>query len=1060
MMRSIVGWSLRLPRVAIGIAVALLVLGVVNLRNMPVDVLPEFTPPFVEVQAEAPGLSASEVEALLTVPLEEALTGTAQLETMRSRSVPGLSSILLIFEPGTDVMRARQFVQERLTTQTLLPNVSQPPVMLQPMSATSRALFIGISSNDLSLIEQSVLARWKIRPTLMGVPGVANVAIWGQRAQQLQVQVDPERMRARGVSLDQVIEASGDALWVSQLSFLNASYPGSGGWIDTPQQRLAVRHVLPISTPDELGQVVVTVQDGRPVLLRDVASVVEDHPPLIGDAVVNDGPGLLLVIEKFPWGNTLELTRGVEAALAELQPGLPGVEFDTTIFRPATFIELAIGNLSWALLLGSLLVVVVLFFFLWEWRVALISMVAIPLSLLAGGLVLYWRGATINVMVLAGFVIAVGVVVDDAIIDVENIARRLRQHRRAGSTQSTASIILEASLEVRSSITYATLIIVLAMVPVFFLEGLTGAFFQPLAIAYALAVLASMLVALTVTPALALILLRNAPIERRESPLVGWLQRAYAAVLGRILRTARRALVLVTVVAVALGALVLVGGAVGPQLGQSLLPSFRETDLMIRWEAPPGTSRPEMVRITTAASRELRAIPGVRSVSALVGRAALGDQIVGINSGEIWVSLDPAAPANAALYDATLAAVQDTVDGYPGLRRDVQTYLQDRTEEILTGTSDAIVVRIYGPDLTVLRALAEDVRQRISRIEGVVDLDTEAQVDEPHVQVEADLASVERYGLKPGDVRRAAAALVGGIQVGSLFEKQKVFDVVVWSTPDTRTSLTSLRGLLIDTPTGGKVRLDNVASVRVVSTPTEIRHEANSSRIDVALNVSGRDPGSVARDVETALQQVDFPLEYHPELIGEYAEGRGAEQRLLAFALAAAIGIFLLLQAGLGSWRLAALASLMLPTAVLGGSLAALASGNINTLGALVGFFTVLAIAARNGILLLNHLQVLERLGDEPFGRGLVLRGARERLLPILMTAFATGVAVLPFLILGDLPGFEIARPMAIVILGGVVISTLLNLFVVPLVYLGAGPSPEQDEAALLVEQPRLSPTL
>ena len=1047
-MRSIVGWSLRFPVLAIAIAAALILVGVINLRRMPLDVLPEFAPPFVEVQTEAPGLSASEVEAMLTVPLEEALIGTAQIQTIRSRSVPGLSSILLIFEPGTDIVRARQFVQERLITQTGLPNVSQPPVMLQPLSATSRAVFVGLSSDNLSLIDQSVLARWQIRPALMGVPGVANVAIWGQRAQQLQVQVDPERMNARGVSLDDVIQASGDALWVSPLTFLNASYPGAGGWIDTPQQRIGVRHVLPISTPEELAKVVVKVKDGVPVLLGDVGTVVVGHPPLIGDAVIHDGPGLLLVVEKFPWVNTLEVTRGVEAALKDLQPGLPGLEMDTTIFRPATFIELAIGNLSWALLIGALLVA--LLFLLWEWRVALIGLVTIPLSLLAAGLVLYWRGATINVMLLAGFVIAIGVLIDDAVIDIRNIARRLRQARLEGSTESTASIVLHASLEVRSSIVYATLIIVVAILPVFLLEGLTGAFLQPLAIAYGLAVLASMVVALTVTPALALLLFRKAPGERREPSFARRLQAGYEAALVRVLAVARPALALVAIVVVAFGSLGLVGSAVAPGLGQELLPRFKETDIMVRWEGAPGTSHPEMTRITTRAGEELRTIPGVRSVSAHVGRAVLGDQIVGINAGEIWVSLDPAAD-----YDATVAEIQETVGGYPGLRRDVQTYLQDRTREVLTGASEAIVARIYGPDLTILRSLAEEVRQAISQIDGVVDLRTELQVDEPHVQVEVDLAKVEPYGLSPGDVRRAAATLMAGIQVGSLFEEQKVFEVVVWSAPETRETLTSLRELLIDTPAGGQVRLADVADIRVVSTPTVIRHESNSLRIDVGLNVSGRAPDAVARDVEGVLQRIDFPLEYHPELLGDYSELQTAPQRVLAVALAAAIGILLLLQAAFGTWRFALLALGIVPAALLGGALAAVATGTIHSLGALLGLIAILAIAARNGILLLNHYQHLERHGGEPFGPRLIVRGARERLSSVVMTALATGLAVVPLLVLGDRPGYEIVRPTAVVIVGGLVTSTLVSLFILPVAYLRFGPSPEPDESTRLVEQPR-----
>ncbi|MGH2482935.1 MAG: efflux RND transporter permease subunit, partial [Candidatus Limnocylindria bacterium] len=488
-MRRLISASLRFRFLVIALASGLMVIGVAQIPSMPVDAFPEFAPPRVEIQVEAPGMSTVEVEELITVPLEEALNGTQGLAVMRSKSVPGLASINLLFEPGSDIWRARQLVSERLATAIPnLPSVITVPIILPPLSSTSRAMFVGLSSNEMSLLDLSTIAFWDVRAKLLAVPGVANVAIWGERLQQIHVQVDPALLRAHGVSVDQVAEITADALEVGLFTYTAAAHPGIGGWIETPQQRLAIRHVLPISTPEELAQVVVKIEDGVPLRLGDLGRVVEDHPPLIGDAVINDGPGLLLVVEKFPWGNTLELTHGVEAALADLQQGLPGVEMDTTIFRPATFIELAIGNLSWALLIGALLVLVILLFFLWEWRVALISMVAIPISLLAGALVLHQLGATINVMVLAGFVIAIGVVVDDAIIDVENIARRLRQARLEGSTESTASIVLHASLEVRSSIVYATLIIVVAIMPVFFLEGLTGAFFQPLATAYGLAV--------------------------------------------------------------------------------------------------------------------------------------------------------------------------------------------------------------------------------------------------------------------------------------------------------------------------------------------------------------------------------------------------------------------------------------------------------------------------------------------------------------------------------------------------------------------------------------------
>ena len=1041
MLRWIVGSSLRMRYIVLSMALAVLLLGAVQLRNTPVDVFPEFAPPYVEIQTESLGLSAAEVEALVTVPMEELLHGVPWLKTMRSDSIPGLSSIVLIFEPGTDLMRARSLVQERLTQAQGLPtkNVTKPPVMLQPVSSTSRVMKIGLSSKEVSLIDMSVLTRWTIKPRLMGVPGVANVSVWGNRQRQLQVQVDPEQLRATNLTLDQVIRSAGDALWVSPLTFLRASLPGTaGGWIDTPNQRLGVRHLMPISSADDLAKVAVP---GSTLRLGDVTRVVEDHQPLIGDAVLDDGSGLLIVVEKFPWANTLEVTRGVEDALAALKPGLPGVEIDSAIFRPASFIEMAISNLFLSLLLGAVLVVLVLGAFLFEWRTAFISAVAIPLSLIAAGLVLYFTGATFNTMVLAGLVIAVGVVVDDAIIDIENIVRRLRQHRREGSDKSTAAIILEASLEVRSAIIFATLIILLAILPVFFMEGLSGAFFQPLALSYGLAVFASMLVALTVTPALALILLAKAPIERRDPPLVKWLQRRYERLLAHTIRMPRRAYAALSVTVVA-GLLLL------PFLGHSFLPTFKERDLLIDWVGAPGTSHPEMVRITSLSSRELLAVPGVRNVGSHIGRAIMGDQLVGVNSTESWVSVDSAVD-----YDKTVAAVQEVVAGYPGLEHDVLTYMRGRIRDVLAGTDDAIVVRIYGVELDLLRQKAEEVRRVMSAIPGIVDAQVASEAQEPTVEITVDLARAHPYGLKPGDIRRAAATLVNGIEVGNLFEEQKVFEVVVLGTANLRHSLTNIRELLIQTPTGDYVRLEEVANIRMVPTQNSIRREGVSRYIDVGFNLTGRDLGSVARDVERNLQEIDFPLEYHPEILGEYAERQAAEQSLLAFAVAALLGIFLLLQAAFGSWRLAFLSILTLPAALAGGVLAAYLGGGVISLGSIVGFLVVLGIAARNGIMLINHYQHLQREEGESFGPALVLRGAQERLSPILMTAATTALAVVPLVVAGAIPGHEIEHPMAVVILGGLVTSTLLNLFIVPSLYLRFGSTPEPDTLRLQPEQ-------
>jgi CzcA family heavy metal efflux pump len=1028
MLRWIIGSSLKFRFLVLAIGAALMFFGILRLRDMPVDVFPEFAPPRVEIQTEALGLSTTEVEGLVTVPLEEALSGTPGLDIMRSKSVPGLSSILMIFQSGTDLILARQLVQERLAlAQPTLPNVAKAPVMIQPLSSTSRIMKIGLSSKTLSLIDLSEVNRFTIRPKLMDVPGVANVAVWGDRKRQLQVQVDPERLQAYNLSLDEVSKATADALDVGLLTFSNGASIGTGGFIDTPNQRLGVRHVLPITSPDELARVAVRVRDGTTLRLGDVAEVTEGHPPLIGDAVINGGEGLLLIVEKFPWANTLDVSLGVEAALETLKPGLPGVDIDTTIFRPATFIQMSIDNLTWALLIGSLLLIVVLFGFLYEWRTAVISIVAIPLSLIAAALVLYWRGASINTMILAGFVIALGDIVDDAIIDIENVVRRLRQYRKDGVHKSFWSIILEASLEVRSAIVYATLIEVLAVLPVFFLDGLSGAFFRPLALSYALALLVSMVVALTVTPALAYILLRNAPLDGRESPIIPWLQRGYSSLLARTIRTPRAAYALV-------GTIVVAGLLVMPFLGQSLLPSFKETDFLMHWVTKPGTSHPEMYRITEESAKELQAIPGVRNFGAHIGRAVAADEVVGMNFTENWISIEPTVD-----YDATLAKVQETVDGYPGLYRDVQTYLKERIKEVLTGGSDAIIIRIYGTELDVLRQKAEEVRQAASEVDGVADLHTELLVEEPQLQIKVDLAAAQLYGLKPGDVIRAASTYVNSIEVGDIFWNGKVYDVNVKGTDNTRHSLTSLREMLINTPDGGQVRLMDLADVRVVPSPNAINHEGAQRRIDVGMNVRGRDLGSVAQEVEQRIGQIAFPLGYHPEFLGEYAERQAAQGRLLTFSILAAIGIFLLLQASFTSWRLAILAFVTLPSALVGGVIAAYLGGGVISLGSLVGFLTILGIAARNGIMLISHYQHLENEEGEAFGPGLVLRGARERIAPIVMTALTTGLTIIPLVVAGDRPGHEIEHPMAIVILGGLITSTLLNLFVVPSLYLRFG---------------------
>ena len=1028
MMRRVIALSLRFRFLVLAAAAGLMIFGTSQVRAMPVDVFPEFAPPKVEIQTICIGLSAEEVENLVTVPLEQALAGVDGLDIIRSKSVIQLSQIEMIFKPGTDLLHARQLVAERVAEITpTLPTWAAPPFMIQPLSATSRFLKVGMTSDQVSLIDMSMISYWTIRPRLLSVPGVANVQIWGERLDMPQVRVIPAKLAEHGVPMNDVMDAVSEALDEGILRYNAGNFTGTGGYVDTPNQRLNVRHIPPIIDVADLAHVTVTGREGNEVPITELAELVRDHQAMIGTAVVNDREGIMLIVEKFPWANTLDVTRGVDQAFEELEPGLPGIEIDRTIFRPASFIDQALGNLSNALLLGSILVFAVLIVFLFEWRTALISLVAIPLSLMAAAMVLYVRDVTINTMILAGFVISVGVVVDDAIIDIENITRRLRQHRLAGSDRSTASIILESSLEVRSAIVYATIIDVVAVAPVFFIEGLSGAFFQPLVVSYGLAVLASLLVALTVTPAMAFLLLRNAPIERQRSPISRRLQDAYGRVIARILRTTRPAFITV-------GAVSMLGLGIWPQLGQSLLPDFKERDFLMHWVTAPGTSLAEETRISIDACNELRAIPGVRNCGSHIGQAFQADEPYGVEFGENWVSVDPSVD-----YDKTHAAIQEVVDGYPGLRRDVQTYLKERIREVLTGSSDAIVIRIYGEDLGTLRELAETVEGKLDVIPGIIDLHSEQLTNIAQIQVKLDLAAAERYGVKPGDVRRTASALMAGEEVGDVFHGGKAYDIQVWSVPESRQSLTDVQNLLMDTADGGKVPLKEIADVSIQPSPGHINHEKTARRIDVEANVEGRDLGSVITDVNAALASTEFPEGYHPEMLGEYQERQAAQDRLLLFAIAAAIGVFLLLQAAFGSTRLAILSFLTLPSALVGGILAAWLGTGVISLGALVGFFTVLGIAARNGIMMINHFQHLEREEGEEFGLDLVVRGAKERLAPILMTALATGLALVPLAIAGDLPGHEIEHPMAIVILGGLVTSTLLNLFVVPSLYLRFG---------------------
>ena len=1023
MLGRLVHFALAQRVLVLAVAALLIVLGVHAGRDVPLDVFPEFAPPMVEIQTEAPGLSTEEVESLVTVPIETAVNGVPGLMTLRSKSVLGLSSVQILFERGSDVIRARQMVGERIAqVQPRLPLAARQPVLMPPLSSTSRAMKVGLSSTKLDQMQLSELVRWTIRPRLMAVPGVANVAVWGQRDRQLQVLVNPDRLRAAGVTLAEVRAAAGDAVLV-----------GGGGFVDTPNQRLAVQQSGSVHTAEELAQAIVKQAGEAPVRIGDVARVVDGFAAPIGNAIIDDGPGIMLIVEKQPTANTLELTRAVEAAFAELKPGLRDVKVDTTIFRPATFIERSIHNLTRALLIGCVLVAMVLFLFTRDWRQATISLVAIPLSLLGAGLMLIWSGATINVMIIAGLVIALGEVVDDAIIDVENIARRLRLNRESADPKPAFDVVLAASLEVRSAVVFASLIVMLVFLPIFFLGGVAGTFFQPLAIAYVLAIAMSLLVALTVTPAMCLLLLPNAPLkEERDTRFVAALKRRYVGFLPRVVGRPSIA------VGIVVGGLLLAGVGYATFKDQ-FLPDFRETDFLMHFVEKPGTSIEAMDRITIRASKELRAIPGVRNFGAHIGRAEQADEVVGPNFTELWISLDESAD-----YDASVKRIKEVVDGYPGLFRDVLTYLRERIKEVLTGAGATIVVRIYGPDQEELRAAGARVRAAIGGIQGISDLKLESQVLVPQVRIRPRAAELARLGLTAGEVRRQAQVIVAQQKVGEIYRDQKAFDVAVWGEPAVRNNIHALRDLMIQAPAassssgsgaGAPVRLGDIADIAIVPAPNEVKRENGQRRLDVTMNVSGADLGTVARAVDTAVANVPFATGYHPQVLGEYAALKESRQRLWTTGVMCLVGILLLVWVEFRSRRITALVGVSLPFALVGGVAAVALTGGVLSLGSLVGFVTVIGIAARNGIMLLSHYQHLQRHEGIAFGRELVLRGAEERLVPILMTAACAGLALVPLIVAGNAPGHEIEHPMAIVILGGLISSTALNLLLLPALY-------------------------
>jgi CzcA family heavy metal efflux pump len=1020
MLNQIILWSLHNRLVVLVLTGILFGYGLYATKTAPLDVFPEFAPPQVVIQTEAPGLSPDEVEALVTIPLEQEINGTSNVVSVRSSSAVGLSVITVVFTDQTNVITARQLVAEKLSlAASRLPEGVGSPEMAPITSSSSTILMIGLTSRNLSSMELRSIADWTIKPRLLSVPGIAKVVVYGGGVKQYQVLISPQKLQRYGITLQQVVEAARQSNAIA-----------GAGFAFSPNQQLIIRGDGRIDSLEDLRSTLVTTKEGVPITLQQVATVQFGPGLKVGEATINAEDGVILMISKQPWFNTLSVTEDLEKAVQELKEALPeGVMLYPALFRQASFIQTSINNMTIALWQGGILVAIVLFFFLFNTRSALISLIAIPLSLLVAIIILRLFGATLNTMTLGGLAIAIGEVVDDAIIDVENIFRRLRENSRSENPRPALKVILDASLEVRNSVVYATFIVVLVFIPIFFLSGIQGKIFAPLGYAYILSILASLLVAIAITPALCLLLLPGAAQKTEESFLVRGLKRLYQPVIHGVLNHPN--LVLFVSILLLLGALALV-----PFLGGEFLPEFNEGNFIVHMAGLPGTSLDESIRMGKIVARELLKNPAVVSVGQQAGRAELADDTWGPDYSEIVVALKETEQD----IEDILNEIRERLSRIPGFYFNIMQFLSERIDEVISGTTAQVVVKVFGPDLSVLREKVAEIQRVMEEVPGVTDLQAEPQVDVPEVSIKFNRDMASRYSLHVGELADVVTAAFRGVKVSQVYEGQKVYDIVVRYEDSTGFSLDEIQNTWIDTPPGGKIPLRRVAEVTVENGPNTINRENVSRRMLVQCNVRGRDVIGLVKEVKQKIhEKVQFPAGYYPIYSGQFESQIQAQREILLLSIVSAIGIFLLLYMSFRSVGLSLLIMTNLPLALIGGIVAAFFSGGVLSVGSMIGFVTLFGITTRNGIMLISHYDHLLSQEEASFGKDLIIRGAMERLSPILMTALVTGLGLLPIAISVGEPGRELEQPMAVIILGGLVTSTLLNMIVIPVLYLKFG---------------------
>ena len=1013
MLDSIVKWSIAQRWLVVIASIIISLWGLRVLDQMPLDVFPNFAPPQVEIMTEAPGLAPEEVESLVTRPIESAINGTPGIEALRSSSAVGLSAVRATFRNDIDIYRARQLVTERLQqARSQLPKGVEEPEMLPVSSPLGWTIKYAFTSDTTPLMDVWRTVNWQVKNRLLAVPGVSNVVIFGGEERQYQVLVNPNQLKAFNVTLADVTKAA-------QAANANAS----GGFLISADQETLVRGVGRIESIEQLKKSVIKAKNGTPVLLEQVADVKIGAALNRGDGSSGGKKAVIITVSKQPDADTPKLTKAIEVAMKEIKVGLPKDVKVTTTFRQEDFIEVSIGNVEEALRDGTIIVCVILILFLMNWRTVIISLSALPVSILLGLMILHWMGQGINTMTLGGLVVAIGSVVDDAIVDMENVYRRLRENQQAGYPIPPLEVVFNGSVEVRVSVLFATMIIVVVFAPIFTLSGVEGKIFTPMGLAYLLSTGASTLVALTLTPAMSALLLVNIKLPSTET----WVEKKAHQVYQPVLKfsIARPKVILASALAAFTAAVVMLTG-----LGQVFLPEFQDRSLIVAVILLPGQSLESTSQVGLTIEQALMKHPEIATAQLRSGRATGDTEVSGVNGAELDIQLSEEGANNR---EKTIEIIRKEFARIPGAVPNIGGFISHRMDEVMSGVRSAIAVKVFGSDLEQLRTLGTQIETAMSPIQGLVDLQLEPQVPMKQVQIKFDRDAAARYGLTIGELSEEIETALNGRAVSQVLEQQQTFDMVVWLQPQYRNNIEVISNLLIDTPSGTKVPLSQVSKIDYGTGPNTINRENVSRYILVSSNITGRDLGSAIKEIREKVQQIQLPPGYYVEYGGQFEAQEGATKTLLTSGVLAFIAIAVILYFAVRSIPATIMILSNLPLALIGGVISIVLTGGVLSVASMVGFVTLFGVAARNGLLLVENYNVRLAQG-QPLSEVLI-EGSMERLVAILITALSSALGMAP-LVVGSGAGKEILQPLAIVVLGGLFTSTALTLLVLPALYI------------------------